>query len=117
MNKQQYDRLIEAIPIGSENAIKRRDLSKAWKCTDRTMRIYISDMRACDHGDNYIIVSSSHAGGYYRTNLPYEIERFIRETHARGRHTLKPLKKAHRVLDRVQYAKPLTQIMRGDYDR
>ena len=116
MNKKMYDRLVVSIPYGSENAIKRDALARIWKCNDRTMRIWIADMRAVDYGDSYII-ASSHSGGYYLTNLPYEIERFIRETHARGRHTLLPLKKAHRVLDRVQHPAPFTRIMKGEYDK
>ena len=116
MDKKMYDRLVVALPIGRDNAIKRHDLMNVWRCSDRTMRIWIADMRAVDYGDNYIIASSSHSGGYYRTCLPYEIERFINETHARARHTFRPLKKAHRVLDRVQHPKPFVRITKGARD-
>lgn len=88
------------IPIGAENAITRAELALKWGCNDRTARERISEMRAEDNGDEYVIVSHSRGNvrGYYRTNDPETIKRYVNEVHSRARNTFMPLRKARRVL-------------------
>ena len=47
-----------------------------------------------------MIVSHSRCGarGYYRTNDPDTIKRYVNEVHSRARNTFLPLRKARRVL-------------------
>ena len=88
------------IPIGAENAITRAELARKWGVNDRTARERIAALRADDNGDEYVIVSHSRGGvrGYYRTNDPEVIKRYVNEVHSRARNTFLPLRKARRVL-------------------
>lgn len=86
------------IPVGKGNAITREDLSIKWKICDRGVRKIISELRAQDFGDDYIIVSTSSGKGYYKTDNIEDILNFKREIMNRGRHTFKPLRKVNRVL-------------------
>ena len=88
------------IPIGAENAITRAELAWKWGVNDRTARERIAALRAADNGDGYVIVSHSRGGvrGYYRTNDPEVIKRYVNEVHSRARNTFLPLRKARRVL-------------------
>ena len=88
------------IPIGAENAITRAELARKWGVCDRIARERIAALRAVDNGDEYVIVSHSRCGarGYYRTNDPDTIKRYVNEVHSRARNTFLPLRKARRVL-------------------
>ena len=91
-----YD--IRDIPIGEENAITRKRLAQIWGCSDRMARRYISELRAEDNGDEFVIVSHSSGKGYYRTADKAKIQHFVNEMSKRARNTFKPLKKARRLL-------------------
>ena len=88
------------IPIGAENAITRAELARKWGVNDREARRRIAALRADDNGDGYVIVYHSRCGarGYYRTNDPDTIKRYVNEVHSRARNTFLPLRKARRVL-------------------
>ena len=88
------------IPIGAENAITRAELARKWGVNDRLARRRIAELRAQDNGDEYVIVSHSRGSvrGYYRTNDPEVIKRYVNEVHSRARNTFLPLRKARRVL-------------------
>lgn len=88
------------IQIGAENAITRAELARKWGVNDREARRRIAALRADDNGDGYVIVSHSRGGarGYYRTNDPDTIKRYVNEVHSRARNTFLPLRKARRVL-------------------
>ena len=88
------------IPIGAENAITRAELARKWGVNDRLARRRIAELRAADNGDAYVIVSHSRGGvrGYYRTNDPEVIKRYVNEVHSRARNTFLPLRKARRVM-------------------
>ena len=58
---------LEDIPIGSENAISRKELAALWNVSDRMARKNISELREIDNGSNYVLVSVSKGSGYYRT--------------------------------------------------
>lgn len=88
------------IPIGAENAITRAELARKWGVSDREARRIVAALRADDNGDGYVIVSHSRGGvhGYYRTDDPDTIKRYVNEVHSRARNTFLPLRKARRVL-------------------
>ena len=86
------------IPIGKENAVSKYRLAANWHVSERTVRRIIQELRAADFGDEYIIVSSSHGRGYYKTDNLEEIEQFKREVTNRARNTFLPLKKVNRIL-------------------
>lgn len=91
---------ITDIPIGAKNAISRRDLALLWNVNDRMVRRIIADMRTVDDGRGYVIVSVSRGRGYYRSNDPAEIDRFISEMQSRIRGTYKAIKAAKKIADR-----------------
>lgn len=89
----------EHIPIGRENAITRMELSKLWGMDDRAVRETIATMRARPSDDPYAIISSSHnPPGYWRSDVFAELERYIRETNARAKNTIRAAGDAKRVL-------------------
>lgn len=46
-----------------------------------------------------VIISDPHGGGYYRSNDPMELKRFIRTMYARAGNTLRAAESAQRALD------------------
>jgi hypothetical protein len=73
--------LLNLIPYGKENAISRKDLSKLTGWDDRRVRDEIK--RLMRNGER--ILSSSSAKGYWRSDDPDEIERFLKESDNRRR--------------------------------
>lgn len=73
--------LLNLIPYGKENAISREDLSKLTAGTNRRVRDEIK--RLMRNGER--ILSSSSAKGYWRSDDPDEIERFLKESDNRRR--------------------------------
>ena len=86
------------IPVGKENAVSKYRLAANWHVSERQARRIIQELRAADFGDEYVIVSSSHGRGYYKTDNLEEIEQFKREVTNRARNTFLPLKKVNRIL-------------------
>ena len=86
------------IPVGKENAVSKYKLAADWHVSERQARRIIQELRAADFGDEYVIVSSSHGRGYYKTDSLEEIEQFKREVTNRARNTFLPLKKVNRIL-------------------
>ena len=96
---QYYD----DIPVGRENAVTKYRLAANWHVSERTARRIIQELRAADFGDEYVIVSSSHGRGYYKTDNLEEIEQFKREVTNRARNTFLPLKKVNRILAQSKF--------------
>ena len=96
---QYYD----DIPVGKENAISKYRLAANWHVSERAARKIIQDLRAADFGDEYVIVSSSHGCGYYKTDSLEEIERFKKEVTNRAMNTFLPLKKVNRILGQSKF--------------
>ena len=72
------------IPIGKEHAISRADLARKWSVSDRTARRIVERMRDEAPEEPYIIASTSHQTGYWRTNESTELDRYEREVIARA---------------------------------
>ena len=79
---------ITDIPIGREHSISRDALARKWQVTDRVARRYVLALRLLPSEDGYIIMSSSHDKGYWRTNESSEIRQYINETEARAKHKI-----------------------------
>lgn len=86
------------LPIGKHNAATKDQLMHRWKMSERGVRKIISDLRALDLEDDFIIVSLSTGKGYYKTNDIEEIKAFKKEVTNRGRHTFIPLRKVNKIL-------------------
>ena len=71
--------LLELIPYGKENAVSREYLSKLTGWNGRKVRWEIK--RLLKNGEH--ILSSSSAKGYWRSDDPDEIEKFLRESDKR----------------------------------
>lgn len=86
------------LPIGKKNAVTKEQLMHRWDMSERAVRKIISDLRAMDIDDDFVLVSLSSGKGYYKTNDIEEIRAFKKEVTNRGRHTFKPLRKVNRIL-------------------
>ena len=93
---------LEDIPIGSENAISRKELAALWNVSDRMARKNISELREIDNGSNYVLVSVSKGSGYYRTQNLCEINHFLNEMSKRIRSTYRAIAVAHRIKHRLE---------------
>ena len=81
--------MLELIPYGKENAISKQELMQLTGLSERVVRKKIHDLR-----QEYVIISSSHRKGFYRTNDLQEINDFIEETKRRAFNTFKSYKAA-----------------------
>lgn len=94
--------LIDAIPVGRDNAVTREELCQLWGMSDRNVRRTIAILRLEDNGDGYVIISHSGAGrGYYRSNDPEDIRWYWNEQNRRCCEIRATLKKAERILKGV----------------
>lgn len=90
--------LYDMIPVGRENAITREALCALTGLSDRAARMALAEARNEDNGDGFVIVSSSTGAGYYRTDDPVEIRRYVDEIEAKAEALRAPAKKARRIL-------------------
>jgi hypothetical protein len=79
------------IPIGRKNAISREALAAKWGVSDRTARRIVGRMRDEKPTEPYIIVSTSHQTGYWRSNAAADLDHFEREWISRATKQFKPL--------------------------
>lgn len=89
----------DSIPIGKENALTYLDLRIKWGMNERTVRKTLHDLSLYDSGDDFILIRSSKARGFYRTDDRAEIEAYKSECLAKGRSVFAPVKKINRVLE------------------
>ena len=81
---------------GKESAIPSKDLVELLGFGDtRHLQKQIERERAA----GAVILSDSQGGGYYLSNDPNELRRFIRTLYARARNTMKAAKSAEMALD------------------
>ncbi len=86
--------VLAAIPFGSENAIKRRDLCARLGMNDRQVRKLIELARA----EGHIIVNNQSGAGYFQSNDLDEIERQYWQDTARAMTILRRRKELRRRL-------------------
>lgn len=90
------DKIEKMIGEGEEEAVSREIISLVTGLKDRTVRACIEDLRK--ETKDYVIVSSSHTRGYYKTRDPEEIRGFIKEQTGRVKAIFCNLKNASRLL-------------------
>lgn len=101
MTNEELSKYWQALPVGENNKVGYSDLSYIFKTLDRRrIRTILAELSAYDNGDDYVLIRSSHAWGFYKTNDPAKIEAYRREVFNRAMNTLKPLKKIKRILNR-----------------
>ena len=86
----------ESLSYGRENAVKSAELAKrlGFK-TVRELQKRIETERAA----GYVILSDSHGAGYYLSNDPVELHRFVNTLNARAANTIRASESAQRALD------------------
>lgn len=67
--------ILSFIPYGRENAVSRKYLCSVLGINDRTLRNAIKKLLRAGEP----ILSSSHSGGYWRSNDPEEWGKFLKE--------------------------------------
>lgn len=72
--------IVELIPEGRKNAIKRQDLLKQYDGTDRQMRRELQEARR-----ETVIVNLSDGSGYFLPADKYELSAYIAQETARAR--------------------------------
>lgn len=87
------------IPVGRENAVTYDELITLWGINERRTRAILHDLSALDNGDNYILIRSGSAKGFYRTDDINEITKYKTECLHKGRSVFAPIKKINRVLN------------------
>lgn len=101
MTNEERLKYWEALPVGENNKVGYSDLVYIFKTRDRRrIRAILAELSAYDNGDDYVLIRSSHAWGFYKTNDRAQIEAYRKEVYNRAMNTLKPLKKIKRVLNR-----------------
>ena len=100
MNKEQ---VTDYIPFGKENAISIGELQDLTGFTNRGVRRMIE--RARKEETSFVIVSSAHFKGYYKTTDKTEIQEFVKEQTRRAIKTLYNLKSAKKFLGEVDQFK------------
>lgn len=86
----------ESLSYGRENAVKSAELAKrlGFK-TVRELQKQIESERAA----GYVILSDSQGAGYYLSNDPVELRRFVNTLNARAANTIRASESAQRALD------------------
>ena len=88
----------EMIPVGKKNRVTYSELCDLWGMSKRMVRLILNRLASWDNGDQYILVRSSSARGFWRTSDKDEIRRYRREPLSRAKSYLKQLDKINRVL-------------------
>ena len=88
--------ILDYIPYGKENAIKRYELKNQTGLSDRLIRKLIAEARLDD-----VIINLQDGGGYYRPTCKAEFERYLRQETRRGKSVFYRLKAARRALNEV----------------
>lgn len=96
---EEYLTYWESIPIDEQNAVSYEKLCAKWGVNERKARQILHDLSSMDNGDDYILIRSSSAKGFFRTNDRDRIEKYKRECLNKGRSNLAPVKKINRVLN------------------
>ena len=88
--------IVDLIPEGRKNAIKRQDLLKQYDGTDRQMRRELQEAR-----ENEIIVNLSDGRGYFRPESRAELSAYIAQETSRARVIERNIRVAKRKLAEI----------------
>lgn len=98
MNELKLELYWNDIPVGRDNAVEYSDLMNWWGRDKREVRKILHRLSVWDNGDDYVLVRSGKARGFYRTDDPEEIKAYRAECLKKGRAVMAPAKKCNRVL-------------------
>ena len=98
MNEMTLEIYWSEIPVGRANAVTYTELCAWWGKDERSVRSILHELSSFDNGDNYILIRSGKAKGFYKTDEAEEIEAYKRECLNKGRSVFAPVKKINRVL-------------------
>lgn len=91
--------IFDILPIGRERAISSEALAAVTGCKSvRELQKRIERERLA----GAVILSDTHGGGYYRSNDPAELRRFVRTLNARARNTLRAAESAQIALNTIE---------------
>lgn len=91
-------KVFDSLKYGRENAITSKNLVIALGFRDtRDLQRQIEQERAA----GAVILSDTNGAGYYLSNEPSELRRFVRTLNARAANTLKAAESAQRALDAI----------------
>lgn len=96
--------LWETLPIGRENAISYGELCAMWNVGRRTARRYMQLLSEMDNGDEFVLIRSGNARGFYRSNDAEEIKAYKFEMLHKGRSIIAAVRKCERVLNEYDIA-------------
>ena len=87
-----------SLQYGKENAIRSADLAKilGYKSVRELQKQVESERLA-----GYVILCDSHGSGYYLSDDPVELRRFVKTLNARAVNTIRASESAQRALDAV----------------
>lgn len=86
------------IPNDKANAVTYQDLQELWGRNDREVRKILHKLSSFDNGDDYVLIRSSKAKGFYKTDNTDEIKDYKRECLNKGKSVFAPVKKINRIL-------------------
>lgn len=90
--------VFDALSYGLENAIRSADLAKLLDFKSvRDLQKQVELERSA----GYVILCDSHGAGYYLSDDPVELRRFIQTLNARARNTIRASQSAQRALNRI----------------
>ena len=93
------ERYWQSVPVGAENAITYDELCLMWSREKRAVRSILQQLSVYDNKDNYILIRSGKAKGFFRTEDREAINAYRAECLANGKSNLAPLRKIKRVLE------------------
>ena len=99
--------LLDFVPKGKGNAIRRSDLRKLCKISDRAMRMEILKTRKSRKAD-HTILNDQDGVGYYQPIFPDDYDKvlnFIRQEESRARNIFKGLRSARAFVKAVEKQK------------
>lgn len=97
--KEKQSPIFDILPIGRERAISSEALAAVTGCKSvRELQKRIERERLA----GAVILSDTHSGGYYRSNDPAELRRFVRTLNARARNTLRAAESAQIALNTIE---------------
>ena len=86
----------ESLSYGRENAVRSKDLAK--RLGFKTVR-ELQKQTEAERAAGYVILSDSQGAGYYLSNDPVELRRFVNTLNARAANTIRASESAQRALD------------------
>lgn len=91
-------RISKLLPVGRQNAVASADLAEIVGC--KSVR-ELQKMIERERRSGAVILSDTHGGGYYLSDDPAELRRFVRTLNARAKNTLRAAESAQMALNAV----------------